>query len=159
MNLSKPSTLLPQQGHRLLQIGVVLFLFSSFEGFAIPYLAAPRLGLSVHTLSALQGVLLLALGLVWPRLNLGLFASRIAFWLLIYSDLAILAAYVMASAWGAGNETMPLAAGAAHGSTFQEAVIKGVAYSSAPTGITSFALVLWGLRMRSPQSLGDSRHG
>jgi hydroxylaminobenzene mutase len=164
MNLSKPSTLLPQQGHRLLQIGVVLFLFSSFEGFAIPYLAAPRLGLSVHTLSALQGVLLLALGLVWPRLNLGFFASRIAFWLLIYSDLiysdlAILAAYVMASAWGAGNETMPLAAGAAHGSIFQEAVIKGVAYSSAPMGITSFALVLWGLRMRSPQSLGDSRHG
>ena len=44
-------------------------------------------------------------------------------------------------------ETMPLAAGAAHGSHWQEAVIKVVAYSSAPTGIVSFALILWGLRM------------
>jgi hydroxylaminobenzene mutase len=50
------------QGHRLLQIGVSLLMFSSLEGFAIPYFSAPRPGLSTHTLSALQGVLLLALG-------------------------------------------------------------------------------------------------
>jgi hydroxylaminobenzene mutase len=53
----------------------------------------------------------------------------------------------MASAWGAGNETIPLAAGAAHGSALQETVIKIVAYSSAPTGIISFMLTLWGLRL------------
>jgi hydroxylaminobenzene mutase len=41
---------------------------------------------------------------------------------------------------------MPLAAAGARGSAFQEAVIKLVAYSSAPTGITAFALILWGLR-------------
>ncbi|MDX8477687.1 hypothetical protein RFN28_04230 [Mesorhizobium sp. VK24D] len=143
---------LSRQGHRLLQIGVALLLFSSFEGFAIPYLAAPRLGLSAHTLSALQGILLLALGLTWPRLNLGAAMSRAAFWLLIYSALAILAAYVIASASGAGNETMPLAAGAFHGSALQEAVIKVVAYSSAPTGLISFALVLWGLRLTGAQA-------
>ena len=40
--------LLSRQGHRLLQIGVVLLLFSSFEGFAIPFLGAPRLGLSAY---------------------------------------------------------------------------------------------------------------
>ncbi len=140
------SNILSREGHRLLQIGVTLVLFSSLEGFAIPYLAAPRLGLSAHTLSALQSVLLLALGLVWPRLNLGATTSRIAFWSLIYSAFAILAAYFMAAAWGAGNETMPLAAGAAHGSALQESVIKVVAYSSAPTGLISFALILWGLR-------------
>jgi hydroxylaminobenzene mutase len=139
------STLLSRQGHRLLQAGVVLILFSSIEGFTIPRLAAPRLGLSAHTLSALQGVLMLALGLMWSRLKLGAPASRVAFWLLIYSAVAILAAYLMAAAWGAGNETMPLAAGAAHGSALQEAVIKVVAYSSAPTGLVSFALMLWGL--------------
>ncbi len=140
------SNILSREGHRLLQIGVTLVLFSSLEGFAIPYLAAPRLGLSAHTLSALQSILLLALGLVWPRLNLGATTSRIAFWSLIYSAFAILAAYFMAAAWGAGNETMPLAAGAAHGSALQESVIKVVAYSSAPTGLISFALILWGLR-------------
>jgi (hydroxyamino)benzene mutase len=139
--------ILSRQGHRLLQIGVALFLFTSFEGFAVPYFAAPDLGRSVHTLSAFSGVLLVALGLVWPRLSLRTVAARLAFWLLIYSDLATVASILMAALWGAGNETMPLAADAARGSIFQETAIAAVAYSGAPTGITSFALILWGLRI------------
>jgi hydroxylaminobenzene mutase len=63
--------MLSRQGHRLLQCGTALFLVSGVEGFAIHHLAAPRIGLSVHTLSAFLGVLLLALGPVWPRLKLG----------------------------------------------------------------------------------------
>jgi len=134
------------QGHRLLQIGVGLFLFTSFEGFAVEYLKFPRLGLSVHTLSALCGVMLLTFGLIWEKLKLGSTAARIAFWLLVYSTLAIVAAYFLAAVWGAGNSTMALAAGAAQGTAVQESVIKVVAYSSAPTGIVSFGLILWGLR-------------
>jgi len=143
---------LSRQGHRLLQVGVALLLFTSFEGFAIPYFTVPRLGLSAHSLSALLGVLLLPMGLLWPRLNLGATTSRIAFCFLVYSALAIIAAYVMAGFWGAGNSIMPLAAGSAHGSVVQEAAIKIVAYSSAPTGIISFVLILWGLRIRAVES-------
>jgi hydroxylaminobenzene mutase len=139
--------ILTRQSQRLLQIGIGLLLFASFEGFVIPYFAAPRLGLSAHTLSALQSVLLLALGLVWTRLTLSDAGLRVAFWLLVYSTFAILTAYMLGAIWGAGNETMPMAAGPAHGGTVQEAAIKIVAYSSAPTGIVSFALILWGLRM------------
>jgi hydroxylaminobenzene mutase len=131
----------------LLQIGVGLLLFTSFEGFVIPSLAAPPLGLSAHRLGALESVLLLALGFAWTRIDLREAASRVAFWLLVYSTFAILAAYLLAAFWGAGNEALPLAAGAAHGSRFQEGTIRVVAYSSAPTGIISFALILWGLRM------------
>jgi len=145
MNMSAAS-LLSRQGHRLLQVGVALFLFTSFEGFAIPSFAVPNLGRSVHTLCAFLGVLLLALVLVWPRLNLGATTVRIALWFLIYSALAIVAAFLLGAVWGAGNSIMPLAAGAAHGSDVQEAAIRLVAYSSAPTGIISFALILWGLR-------------
>src|SRR5262245_55381586 len=72
--------ILAKQGHRLLQIGVALFLFTSFEGFAIPFFASPVVGRSVHTLSALFGLILLAFGLLWPRLRLGVAPSRIAFW-------------------------------------------------------------------------------
>jgi hydroxylaminobenzene mutase len=139
---------LRRQGRLLLQAGVGLLIFASLEGFAIPFLGSPRLGLSAHTLSGLQSVLLLALGLVWPQLALGSSASRAAFWLLIYSTFAILAAYVLAAVWGAGNETMPLAAGPARGSSLQETAIRVVAHSSAPTGLTSFVLILWGLRSR-----------
>lgn len=145
--------MLSRQSHRLLQVGVAVFLFTSIEGFAIPYFAVPRLGLSVHSLSALVGVLLLAMGLLWPRLNLTAAMSRVAFWFLIYSAFAIVAAFLLGAIWGAGNSTMPLAAGAAHGSALQELAIKVVAYSSAPTGIISFALILWGLRTE-PASRG-----
>lgn len=151
LNRMDSSNLLVRQGRHLLQIGVILLLFSSFEGFAIPHVAAPRLGLSVHTLSALQAVLLLALGLLWPKLSLGLIPSRLAFGFLVYSAFAILAAYVMAALWGAGNETMPLAAGPFRGSDLQEAIIKLLAYSSAPTGLASFGLILWGLSNQPPK--------
>ena len=50
-----PSEMLSRQGRRLLQLGIALFLFTSFEGFVIPALAVPNLGRSVHTLSAFTG--------------------------------------------------------------------------------------------------------
>jgi hydroxylaminobenzene mutase len=146
------SNVLSRQSHRLLQVGVALFLFSSVEGFVIPCFPEPRLGLSVHTLSALQGVILLALALVWPRLNLGVTASRIACWFLIYSTFAMLVPYVLAAAWGAGNSTIPLAAGTARGTAVQETVINVVLYSAAPTVLISLALRRWGLRSVTLQS-------
>ncbi len=137
------------QGHRLLQTGVVLILYSAVEGFAIPYVGSPRIGLSVHTLSALQAILLLALGLLWPRLTLSDSWSRVAFWCLIYSTAAILVAYTTAATWGVGSETIMLMGelphGLHHGSVFQETVIKVVSYSSAPTGLIAFTLILRGL--------------
>ena len=145
------SSLLQRQGQRLLQVGIVLFLYSSLDGFAIPFLASPRIGLSVHTLSALQGVMLLAIGLVWSKLRLSPRVAQIAFWCLVYSTLAILAAYTVAAFWGVGIETISLMGelphGLVQGNFFQETVIKVLAYSSAPTGLTAFALLLWGLRM------------
>jgi hydroxylaminobenzene mutase len=138
--------MLTRQGHRLIQSGVALFLFSSLEGFAIPYFAAPRLGLSVHTLSGLEGVVLVALGLMWPRLELGPTTSRIAFSCFLYSTLATLIPYLLAAVWGAGNTTIPLAAGGARGTSLQEMVIRIVLYTAAPTVLISLVLILWGLR-------------
>ncbi len=143
------SNLLSQQGHRMLQIGIGHFVFSGVEGFAIPALPAPALGLSVHRLSALQGVMMLTLGLFWPRLRLGATASRVAYWTYIYSSLATLVPYVMAAVWGAGNTTIPQAAGTARGNARQEAAIKIILYSAAPSFFVSMALVLWGLRNNS----------
>jgi hydroxylaminobenzene mutase len=130
---------------------MALFLFSSLDGFAIPLLASPRIGLSVHTLSALQAVMLLAIGLLWPKLNLSPRASKIAFWCWLYSTLAILAAYTVAAFWGVGIETISLMGelphGLSRGSPFQETFIKVLAYSSAPMGLTAFGLILWCLRI------------
>ncbi|SRR6266508_4922334 len=140
------SNLLSRQGQRMLQIGIGLFVFSGLEGFAIPRLASPPLGRSVHTLSALQGVMALALGLFWPRLHLGANASRIAFWTYTYSSFATLVPFMLAALWGAGNTTIPLAAGEARGNALQEATIKTILYSAPAPFFISMALMLWGLR-------------
>jgi (hydroxyamino)benzene mutase len=140
------ATALSVQGHRLIQIGVALFLFTSFQGFAVPYFAVPNLGRSVHTLSGFTGVLLAALGLVWPKLKLTSMLSRLAFWFLIYSALATIAGFVIAALLGAGSSIMPIAAAGARGSDAQEMLIQFVMYPAAPTGIVSFSLILWGLR-------------
>ena len=142
------SPILSDHGHRLLQVGAALLLYSFFEGFAIPYLGSPRIGLSVHTLSAFQGVLLLVLGLVWPRLALGSTSARLAFWFLVYSTAAILAAYTIAAVWGIGIETIRLMGelpdGLRRGTPIQEMVIKVVAYSSVSGAVPS-VLIFWGL--------------
>ena len=136
---------LEHQGHRLLQVGIALLLFTSFEGFAIPHLNSPRIALSVHTLSTFQAILLLALGL------LNVLAARVAFWTLLYSAFSILAAYVIAAISGVGNETIMLMGelphGLHHGSESQETLIKVLAYTSV-IGIASFAIILWGLRSK-----------
>jgi len=131
----------------MLQIGIGLFVFSGLEGFAIPRLASPPLGRSVHTLSGLQGAMILALGLLWPRLKLGARSSQVAYWTYIYSSFATLVPFIMAAAWGAGNTTIPQAAGNARGTALQEAMIKTVIYSAAPPFFVSMALILQGLRM------------
>jgi len=89
------------------------------------------------------------MGLTWPMLRLGTTASRIAFWLLIYSALATIAGFVVAAVWGAGGSIMPIAAQGARGSDLQEAVIQALMYPAAPTGIVAFGLILWGLRAKS----------
>ena len=137
------------QGRTLLQLGVALFLFTSFEGFVVPYFAVPTLGRSVHTLSGFTGILFLAMGLMWPMLKLGTTASRIALWSLVYSAFSTIAGFIVAALWGVGGSIMPIAAQGVRGSDFQETVIQLIMYPAAPTGIISFALVLWGLRARA----------
>jgi hydroxylaminobenzene mutase len=79
--------------------------------------------------------LLLALGLVWFRLRLSVTSSRIALWCLIYSTVAILAAYTVAAIWGVGPDTIRLMGelphGLSRGTAGQETFIAILAYSSA----------------------------
>src|SRR5262249_14890452 len=129
----RSASLLPQHGQRLMQIGVGLLLFILFEGFVIRHVAAPRVGLSVHTLGAMEGTLLLLLGMVWSRLDIDTTLSRLGFALLIYSNLSILSAYSLAAVWAAGKETMPIATRAAGpGRTARETTINNRTSPTAP---------------------------
>ena len=99
------SPILWRQSHRLLQAGIGLFLFSVLVGLVIPHFTIPRLALGAHLIGILQGIFLVALGLLWPKLRLSPAMSRSAFWLLIYECIAAVSANLLAGAWGAGNNT------------------------------------------------------
>ena len=135
-----------RQGHRLLQVGVLLFLYALLLGLAIPSFSLPRLALSAHLLAIMQGLFLMVAGLFWPRLKLAPAAALAAFWLLLYGCFATSAANLLGAAWHAGNTLLPLAAGAARGSALQEGVIAAGLRTGGAALILVLALVAWGLR-------------
>ncbi len=143
MNVSESTH---RQGHRLLQLGVLLFLAALLVGLVVPKFAVPRLGLSVHLLGLLQGIFLMVLGVVWPRLLLAPATRPVGIFLVVYGCFAAWMANLLAAIWGAGNTMLPIAAGAAHGTSIQERVISVVLRSAAVSLIAAAVLVLWGLR-------------
>ena len=146
------SYVLPQrQAHRLLQGGALLFLLALLTGLVIQRFALPRVGLSAHLVGLLQGIFLMVVGLLWPKLELSPTASRVAFFLVLYGSFVSWTVTVLAAAWGAGSETLSMAAGQARGSSIQEGVIAFGLQSAAAAMIAALLLILWGLR-RSPHT-------
>ncbi len=143
-----------RDGHRLLQAGALLFLLGLLVGLGVPRFAVPRLALSTHLLGIMQGTFLMVGGLVWPRLRLTRSASRIGRFVAIYGCLAAWTANLLAAIWGAGNSMLPMAAGAARGSAFQEGAIRGLLMSAALALIAVALLLLWGLRTSPPAGSG-----
>jgi (hydroxyamino)benzene mutase len=70
-------------GRRLAWHGVLLFLLGLLIGMAVYSMANPRMGLSAHVGTAMNGILLIALGAAWPGVELSAPAQRAAFWLLV----------------------------------------------------------------------------
>jgi hydroxylaminobenzene mutase len=130
-----------RDGHRLLQAGGLLFLLGLFVGLGIQRFTAPRLALSTHLLGIMQGT-----GQLWPKLRLARSTSRTGSAVAIYGCLAAWTANLLGAVWGAGNTMLPLAAGAAHGSPFQEGAIRALLASAALSLVTAAMLILWGLR-------------
>jgi hydroxylaminobenzene mutase len=138
-----------RQGHRLVQIGVLLFLVALLAGLVVPMFAVPRLGLSVHLLGIMQGLFLVALGLLWPRLVLTSTQLQAGCSLAIYGCVAAFLANVLAAAWG-GSPMLPMASGGARSAPWRELTIAVALRSSAVALIAAAALTLWGLRERRP---------
>ena len=146
---------LHRDGHRLLQVGGLLFLLGLLVGLGVPGFTVPRLGLSTHLLGIMQGTFLMVGGLLWPKLRFTRSASRLGHGLAIYGCLAAWTANLLGAVWGAGHSMLPLAAGGARGSSFQEGAIRVLLVSAALSLITVAILILWGLR--TPPQLESGR--
>ena len=135
-----------RQEHRLLQLGIFLFLCALIVGIAVPYFAVPRLGLSTHLLGIMQGIFLLVTGSLWAKLKLSRALSRLAFFAVVYGCVVAWTSNLLAAIWGAGNSMLPIAAGQARGSALQEGIISVGLRTAAIALIVAAALILWGLR-------------
>ncbi|MEW6323128.1 MAG: hydrogenase [Acidobacteriota bacterium] len=132
-------------GHRLLQLGVVLFLLGLLVGFAIPALPSPRMGLTSHLEGVMNGLFLIVLGLVWPRLALSPRLLDATFWLALYGTFANWLATLLAAMWEAGG-MMPVAGQGRAGAAWAEGVVGFLLISLSVAMVLVCGFVLVGLR-------------
>ena len=100
----------------LLQLGILLFLLGLLTGLAVPKLKYPRMALASHLEAVMNGMFLVILGLIWPRIELSDSWLAVTFWLVVYAAYANWLATLLAATWGAGR-LMPIAAGGHEGTT------------------------------------------
>ena len=144
--------MLPQHAHRLIQLGVALFLIGLLTGVAVPVMAFPRLGVSAHIVGLFGGLVLVVLGLLWPQLRLGPGTSRLGYSLALYSIYVGWLMPLLGGLWAAGGTMFPtaIAAGSPRGTAFQEGVIATGLTTGAVALIALCLLLLWGLRTPAP---------
>lgn len=127
-----------------MRAGFGLLLVAMIVGLLVPLFADPRRAVSAHVLGIVQGILLVVVGQVWPRLAFPKPVSIVAAVLLLYGCAAAWLANLAAAIWRAGGATFPLVE--ARGSAGQELIIAIGLRSSALALLCAIVLALIGLR-------------
>lgn len=130
---------------RLYQLGIILFLMGLLTGFLLPLMDNARMGLSSHLEGIMNGMVLIVLGVIWPKLRLGRTAERIAFALAVFGTYTNWLATLAAGFIGAGASIMPIAAAGFEGSAVQEGLIAIALTSLSVAMVVVAVMVLWGV--------------
>lgn len=94
----------------------------------------------------MNGGFLIALGLMWPRLQLSPRMLSLAFWLAVYSTFANWLATLLAAVWPAGSALMPIAGGGHTGTLAQEGMLKVLLVSLSLAMVVLCAILIYALR-------------
>jgi hydroxylaminobenzene mutase len=132
---------IPQQ---FLISGSVLFLLSLLSGFAMPFLANPRMGVSAHVAGLESGMALWALGLMWQRVALPAGAQRTAQVVAVAGLYAIFISLFLAALWGTSRAT-PIAGAGHQASVMRETMVTVLLTGGSLASVVAVSLVLWGL--------------
>lgn len=125
-----------------------LILLSLTGGLFVPAMAVPRLGLSAHTIGALGGVLLIAVGAIWEQFRLTRVQGTWLKWSWLYSSYVNWLGCLIGAVLGTGKAT-PLASAGYVGGDSAEFVVSALLLSVGIASFIAVGLSLWGLR-RSP---------
>ena len=129
----------------IIRHGFILILLALVGGLFLPSMAVPRLGLSAHTIGVLSGVLLIAIGAIWPIFALSSRQLQVMYWGWVYSSYANWLGCLVGAFTGAGKMT-PIAASGAQGGMAAEAVVMALLVSVAITSLVAVVLSILGLR-------------
>ncbi len=135
----------PKINDKLLLAGVILLLLGLVTGLGVGMMENPRMGLSSHMQGITNGLLLVGMGLLWPRLAMGDRALATLFWLSLYGTYANWLATLLAGIWGAGHKMMPLAAAGHSGLPVQEQIIAFLLMSLTAVMLIVCLMLIWGL--------------
>ncbi len=130
--------------HGLFFHGMVLVLAGLLMGMAVQSVANPRIGLSAHTGTIMNGILVIAMGAFWPRLRLPSSVETIAWWLVVAGSYLSCAALFLAGVFGTSRST-PLHGAGHAGTPSQEALVEAGLVVGAVALLGGCVVALWGL--------------
>ena len=133
------------RAHRLFFHGMALVVVGLVMGTVIQSLANPRLGLSAHTGTLLNGALVIAMGAFWSRLALPPALETIAWWLVVAGSWVSAVALFLGAAFGTNTGT-PLHGAAHPAAPWQEALVGAGLVGGGVAVLVGCGLALWGLR-------------
>ena len=132
----------------IIRHGFILILLALVSGLFVQAMSIPRLGLSAHTIGILSGILLMAIGAVWPLFELSCRQQRIMYWSWLYSSYINWLGCLVGAVAGAGKAT-PMASAGALGSPAAEAAVGIMLISVAAASFVAVGLSLFGLSGRA----------
>lgn len=107
------------------------------------------MGFSSHLEGTLNGMLLILIGLVWPKLQFPDSALKWGYVLALFGTFINWFTTLLAAIWGAGSDMMPISGGGHVGTTWQEIIIQIGLLSLSIAMISVSILLLWGLKQKS----------
>jgi (hydroxyamino)benzene mutase len=133
---------------RLAFHGMLLFLVGLLMGVVVPSVANPRMGLSAHTGTLLNGAFLIALAAIWQWVALAPAAAQAAYWLVVAGSWLGSGFLFLAGVFGTSGST-PLHGAGHAGTPVQETLVAAGLTIGGIALLVATALIVWGLRGRA----------
>ncbi len=133
---------------RLAFHGMVLFLLGLLMGTVVQSVANPRMGLSAHTGTVLNGVLLVALAAVWRWERLTEGTKSVTYWLAVVGSYVSCIALFFAGVFGTSGST-PLNGAGHAGTPLQETLVGAGLTLGGIAVLIAAVFAVYGLRGRA----------
>ena len=138
------------RAHGLFLHGMVLVVAGLLMGTVVQAVANPRIGLSAHTGTLMNGILLIAMGAFWPRLALSPRLETTAYWLVVDGSYLNAVSLFFAGVFGTSRST-PLHGAGHAGTELQELLVGAGLVLGAVAVLGGCGLALAGLTARRPR--------